>query len=889
MADINGWSSTASGSPAITYAVTYSQTDRSASSVSYYFNFAVNLGSSSSSFGYTIGYNLTINGQSFTGLIKDNTKWTGNGVHNIGVSATVTNVGASGGSLSCSFSTNRPNNDGTAGQVNTGGGYTVNISSFNTAPYWNNGSCLVSPSNIITEDTSSLNISWSGQADADNNISYYVVQRYMNTGGGWYLYGTIATPNISNCTDNIGSGNQGYQYYYTVYIVDSYGATSSTIQSKPVTKNIFTPSSISTNSSIAFATTSIGFGLTGIANTNGNTSFGYSLSCSLVTVYNPSSTPSAVSIWNGVGNAPSGTYIKFADIKSATASSNYTKTFTFTLNTWNAYGSSANRSCTMSVDLRTSPIAPTLSNVSGYYTIKDTNFYVTNKQNPTISWSGASDKLGGTLTYDIQVKVGAGNFTTVLSNQTGTNASIPIGLYTNRPTCTIRVIAKTSFGYTSYADSSPFIIDYYNSPSINFSNIIRNLNETTVGGTVTLNTSVPGTTVTTLNYKGKTNGSLSLDTIFSKTETNLLNTDTYQFSITVNDSVGSIILGTSGNLTSSITIPRYTPMFSIRELGVGVNAICDANHKLLVGGAVGVMDGDIEFLEDKQERFIKTKNFGGTIRFRANSSANSDRGLKLGVTDNAGRFVSMLEISETGITLEGGTKNIMAGSYVPAYDLNDLVLPGCYRISNNNPNTPPGCDYGQVLTVRGAADTIAQICMDINSQYIYWRSGNPTNIGGTGSWKSWMMLWARNNCDMVGMVSFFASTAAPAGWLKCNGASISRTSYSTLFGVIGTMFGAGNGSTTFNLPDLRGEFIRGWDDGKGVDSGRVIGSWQAQDVMPHTHPLDIQGGWGEGSYDAGRWRTDLSSPAHSWGGYVGVGGVTETRPRNISLLACIKY
>jgi phage-related tail fiber protein len=74
----------------------------------------------------------------------------------------------------------------------------------------------------------------------------------------------------------------------------------------------------------------------------------------------------------------------------------------------------------------------------------------------------------------------------------------------------------------------------------------------------------------------------------------------------------------------------------------------------------------------------------------------------------------------------------------------------------------------------------------------------------------------------VGKISMFARSTAPSGYLKCNGAAISRTTYEALFSAIGTTFGAGDGSTTFNIPDLRGEFIRGWDDARGVDSGRVV-------------------------------------------------------------------
>lgn len=64
----------------------------------------------------------------------------------------------------------------------------------------------------------------------------------------------------------------------------------------------------------------------------------------------------------------------------------------------------------------------------------------------------------------------------------------------------------------------------------------------------------------------------------------------------------------------------------------------------------------------------------------------------------------------------------------------------------------------------------------------------------------------------------------------CDGSAVSRTTYAALFGVIGTAFGVGDGATTFNVPELRGEFIRGLDNGRGVDAGRVRGSGQGDAI-----------------------------------------------------------
>jgi microcystin-dependent protein len=61
----------------------------------------------------------------------------------------------------------------------------------------------------------------------------------------------------------------------------------------------------------------------------------------------------------------------------------------------------------------------------------------------------------------------------------------------------------------------------------------------------------------------------------------------------------------------------------------------------------------------------------------------------------------------------------------------------------------------------------------------------------------------------VGTIMMWAGSTAPTGWLLCNGAAVSRTTYSDLFAVISTTYGTGNGSTTFNVPDLQRRFPLG--------------------------------------------------------------------------------
>jgi len=148
---------------------------------------------------------------------------------------------------------------------------------------------------------------------------------------------------------------------------------------------------------------------------------------------------------------------------------------------------------------------------------------------------------------------------------------------------------------------------------------------------------------------------------------------------------------------------------------------------------------------------------------------------------------------------------------------------------------------------------------------------------------------AINELSASGQVTYFIMSTPPSGWLKANGALISRVAYANLFAVIGTYYGVGDGSTTFALPDLRGQFIRGFDDGAGVDAGRVFGVAQADDFKSHAHLGNRVVGttYKTTAYALG---TDNGlQVGYQDGVATSATGGTETRPKNIALLACIRY
>jgi len=138
----------------------------------------------------------------------------------------------------------------------------------------------------------------------------------------------------------------------------------------------------------------------------------------------------------------------------------------------------------------------------------------------------------------------------------------------------------------------------------------------------------------------------------------------------------------------------------------------------------------------------------------------------------------------------------------------------------------------------------------------------------------------------TGVVHWYAGSTPPAGgWLECNGQAITQAEFPALFAIVGA-----------NVPDLRGEFVRGWDHNRGIDNNRALLSAQDEAFLSHDHNGDNN----EGLYTNIMYETPGAgnNPSTSMGnrpyrlrtinaGGVEVGG-DETRPRNIAMMGIIK-
>jgi microcystin-dependent protein len=165
-----------------------------------------------------------------------------------------------------------------------------------------------------------------------------------------------------------------------------------------------------------------------------------------------------------------------------------------------------------------------------------------------------------------------------------------------------------------------------------------------------------------------------------------------------------------------------------------------------------------------------------------------------------------------------------------------------------------------------------------------------------------VMSFKKLDTYKIGDIKFISSTEIPSGWFECNGAEISRTDFSELFEVIGTTFGEGDGINTFNLPDLRGEFIRGWDNGRGVDPGREFGSNQGDAFQGFSLQycfVDSGEAYGESQFNAndavcrgvggGGVKGTMSTGVIKSDGTNGTPRTSnETRPRNVAFMFIIK-
>lgn len=293
----------------------------------------------------------------------------------------------------------------------------------------------------------------------------------------------------------------------------------------------------------------------------------------------------------------------------------------------------------------------------------------------------------------------------------------------------------------------------------------------------------------------------------------------------------------------------------------------------------------------------------------AANNANSDgsinwaEGQPPSTVNNSAR-VMMARIKELlndlgGISVATGTANAISVSVSSAVTTNANGIVVTFRAANTN----SGAATLNVNTI--GAKPLVRFTFEgektltggeVQQNCIYEAIYCSVLSGGNGAW----LLTNPTEIERLpaGLGAPYFGGTVPSGWLLCNGAAISRTTYAKLFAAIGTTWGTGNGTTTFNLPDGRNDFIRG------ASSTLPLGTRQADAFKSHTHDASAttagahthnvpDGGTGGGAGAQNGPPTGGTFPTQSSGAHthiitVEATGSTETRPRNIAANWIIK-
>lgn len=139
------------------------------------------------------------------------------------------------------------------------------------------------------------------------------------------------------------------------------------------------------------------------------------------------------------------------------------------------------------------------------------------------------------------------------------------------------------------------------------------------------------------------------------------------------------------------------------------------------------------------------------------------------------------------------------------------------------------------------------------------------HCGGT----AWLSV-GKSSGVPSGVLAPFAGATVPSGWLICDGAAVSRTTYASLFTAIGTTWGVGDGSSTFNTPDLRGRVPAGKDNMGGSAASRLTST----SVSPNGNTLGAVGGTETHTLTTAQ----LASHSHTLGFYPGISGASSPNP-----------
>jgi len=416
----------------------------------------------------------------------------------------------------------------------------------------------------------------------------------------------------------------------------------------------------------------------------------------------------------------------------------------------------------------------------------------------------------------------------------------------------------------------------------------------------------------------------------------------------------------TGNLGVNDFDPWYT-LYSDSNHPISDSVSSTSSVNIASSNAVRIVN---EKIDDLESRYIGSEILSRLITVDGpGSELNADRIDGYHFSDLEARYVNVAGDTITGqLTLSGGNKirfsngtsfldvkaegsqstldtnNALAlinGSNKQRAYLGGLLVSNNYGESSLIPtngiyskgkiNTGTGIDVGSTAVVDSNGEISWNNLKDVPNDVENLGTASQRDVGIAPSQIPTNSLIA-NQLLPPGAVLPFAGETAPSGWLVCDGSAVSRSTYAELYAYIGTLYGAGNGSTTFNLPNLQNQFIRG------SSNTRPVGNTESDQLGSHSHtgstnttgnhthtgstssagehshtfrrsdysndnsgPLSLNGDGSiedyttstAGAHTHGMSLNNAGNHSHTLN--INSTGGSETRPQNIALLYCIKY
>ena len=401
-------------------------------------------------------------------------------------------------------------------------------------------------------------------------------------------------------------------------------------------------------------------------------------------------------------------------------------------------------------------------------------------------------------------------------------------------------------------------------------------------------------------------------TIETKIE-NYLRDETKTRSLQVKfDTVNSINL----NTTSSFTAPSLTIDQSRTNI----------TRTLNITGDINIYNGSNKNIQIKNNSSIIADNFNGTCQNATNADKLLDNGIYKSNTELKVKYAEEPD-DDNSLLWSQKITNYLNNNKLSNYNQTDSISKGISTLVNGNDLQLRKLKLEEIKNVDGLQE------ITLISGLSRFKFGNDGIKYSNNNGQNWVnkklpiynglitnkissntdkilvdktidgkVKTAINLNNFIGSINYFAKTTAPEGWLVCDGQEYDSQNqeYQLLYSVIGYSFGQ-NG-TKFKVPDLRGLFIRGWDNGKNTDPSRIFGTIQQDDNKSHNHTATVESiGNGGLPYafvgSHGNAKTRYGTTGEGPGAGINTknevtiwnNGGTESRPKNMALLPCIRY